>query len=240
MPEDFEAEPTEMLEEPTPESVEAGPEAQPETEPQGRQMSASELRIREIYQDLKTERDTNQQLQRQIMWMQQQLMAATQPQKQPPPAPKIDPEIDELINPSIASRLSPLEQRLARQEQINAALYAQQEAAAAWDYVKTAVPDMDELAPDIQAYLQSIPKGRADKITQDPDLVIQTAELVRAMRGAGKAVGVQAARQDLKQRSKSDVGAASPASISTKVDWNDPNLDWAAQEARLEAMRRGR
>lgn len=238
MPEDFEAETTELQEEQPTEAVEAEPEAQPETEPQKPKTIPFE-RFQEVYDDLKTTRQGYQQLQHQVMEMQRQLFEATKPQKQAPPAPKIDPEIDEIINPSISSRLSPLEQRLARQEQLNAALYAQQEAASAWDYVRTAVPDLDDLASDMQSYLNTLPQARANKITSDPDLVIQTAELVRAMKQAGKSVGVQAAKQDLKQRSKSDNGSASPAFSNAKVDWNAlSEEEFAAHEAKVEAQRR--
>lgn len=238
MPEDFEAETTELQEEQPTEAVEAESEAQPETEPQKPKTIPFE-RFQEVYADLKTARQGHQQLQNQVMDLQRQLFEATKPQKQAPPAPKIDPEIDEIINPSISSRLSPLEQRLARQEQLNAALYSERVAAKAWGYVEEAVPDLKELIPDIEAYLESIPQARANKITSDPDLVIQMAELVRAMKQAGKSVGVQVAKQDLKQRSKSDNGSASPAFSNAKIDWNAlSEEEFAAHEAKVEAQRR--
>lgn len=236
MPEDFEAETPDLQEELNQETPEGESEAPPETQPQGREISASEKRIREIYSGWQTDRQLVQQLQQNVMNLQQQLMNASRPA--PQAAPKIDSEIDELVTPSINSRLSPLEQRLARQEQINATLYADREAQAAWDYVQTSVPDINDLAPDIKAYLANLPASRVQKITSDPDLVIQTAELVRAMKAAGHTTDLNAAKQDLKQRGKSNAGTASPATFSGKIDWNDPNLDWEKAEMMLEKQRR--
>lgn len=234
MPEDFEAETPDLQEEGTPEAVEAAPETPPETETKPRTIPFE--RFQEVYDDLKSTRQGYQQMQMQVMQMQQQLMAASRPQA---PAPKnVDPEIDDLIDPSLSKRISPLEARLARQEQINAALWAETESQRAWDYVKTSVDDLDELAPHIQSYLATLPQARANKITSDPDLVILTANFVRAQRDAGKSVGTQVAKQDLKQRTKSDAGTASPPNFGNKVDWTDPNLDWEKHEAMLERQRR--
>lgn len=236
MPEDFEATPSDLQEpEVQVEEPEGSPE--PEPEPPSQQRHVPFERFQEVYDDLKSERASRQQLTQQIMQMQQQLMAQTQRASQPPPPP-VDPEVAALIDPILKQHLAPYQQRLNEMQQREAAMWANQEAATAWEYVKSEVPDLDALAPDMQAYLSTLPQGRANKITSDPDLVIQTANLVRAMKEAGKSVGVQAAKQDLKQRTKSDVGAASPASFTSKIDWSDPNLDWAEAEAKLERMRR--
>jgi len=235
MPEEFEAETQDLQEEQPLETVEAESEAPPETNTKPRHIPFE--RFEEVYADLKAERAGREQLQHQIFQMQQQLLAAS---KAPaPPEPKVDPEIDELISPILNKRLAPYEQRIAQMQQREAAMWAEREASNAWDYVKSNVKDLDELAPDMQSYLASLPSARANKITSDPDLVIQTAELVRAMKLAGKSVGVTAAKQDLKQRTKSDSGTASPSPSNLKdIDWSDPNLDFDAMEAKIEAQRR--
>lgn len=234
MPEDFEAETQDLQEEPIQETAEAESEAPPETPEKARTVPYE--RFQEVYDDLKATRQSHQQMQFQIMQMQRDLMQATAKPKAP--EPQLDPEVDQILDPYLQKRLAPYQQTLAEMQKREAAMWANQEAQTAWEYVKTAVPDLDELAPDMQNYLATLPSTRANKITADPDLVIQTAELVRAMRSAGKAVGTQVAKQDLKQRSKSDVGTASPANISGKIDWNDPNLDWDKHEAMLERQRR--
>ena len=140
-----------------------------------------------------------------------------QQQQQRAAEPDVDPEVEQLVAPILKKQLASYENRLQAIQQREAAMYANQEAAAAWDYVRTSVPDLDELANDIQTYLQSIPAKRANMITSDPDLVIQTAELVRAKKAAGQAIGTQAARQDLKARGKGDSGTSTNSIQSSKT-----------------------
>lgn len=147
------------------------------------------------------------------------LQAQQQAQRQAP-EPEVDPEVEQLVAPILKKQLASYENRLAAIQQREAAMYANQEASAAWDYVRQSVPDMDDLANDIQAYLQSIPSRRANIITSDPELVIQTAELVRAKRAAGQAIGTQAAKQDLKARGKGDSGTTTnPVSGTKTYNW---------------------
>ena len=233
MPEEFEAETPDLQEEPTPEVAEAAPETPPETAPKERHVPFE--RFQEVYDELKSSRQSQQQMQFQIMQMQRELMDAAKPKA---PEPQLDAEADEILAPYIQKRLAPYQQTLAEMQKRENAMWAAQEAQNAWEYVKTSVPDLDDLATEMQSYLATLPPARANKITSDPDLVIQTAELVRAMKSVGKTANVQAAKQDLKQRSKSDTGTASPILSTSKIDWSDPNLDYAAMEAKLEAQRR--
>ena len=235
MPEEFEAETQDLQDEQTPETVEAEPETPPETTPEARHVPFE--RFQEVYDELKSSRQSQQQMQFQIMQMQRDLLQATTKPKAP--EPQLDPEADEVLAPYIQKRLAPYEQTLAQMQKREAAMWAETEARNAWEYVKTAVPDLDDLATEMQSYLATLPQARANKITSDPDLVIQTAELVRAMKSAGKAVGTQVARQDLKQRTKSDAGTASPAPSTSKIDWSNlSDQEFAAMEAKIEAQRR--
>lgn len=239
MPEEYEAETQDLQDESAPETVEAEQETQPETKTTPNHIPYD--RFKEVYDDFKGQRDLVAQLQHQNMQMQQQLWYTQQQQQQrqaQQPPVKIDPEIDELIDPSLNRRLSPLEHRLAKNEQMNAAMWAKQEADSAWEYVKSEVRDFDELAPDIETYLKSLHPSRVQKITSDPDRVIEVAELVRAKKAAGQSISLSGAKQDLKQRTKSDAGTASPALSNQKIDWSDPNLDYHAAEEAIERKRR--
>lgn len=197
-----------------------------QTKPQG----VDYARFQEVNQRMQQAEQRAHELQVSILQLQQ---AQLQQQRKQNPEPVIDREVEDLVAPILRKHLGPYEQRMAELQQREAAMWANQEAQAAWDYVRTEVPDMDDLAPDMQAYLQSIPTKRANLITSDPDLVIQTAELVRARKSAGLSISNTAAKQDLKQRGKGDSGSAPSPIQSTK------NVNWAAlSDAEFDAMER--
>lgn len=182
--------------------------------PQSHPQSVDYGRFQEVNERMRLAEQRAHELQMAVLNLQ-----AAQHQQQKAPEPDVDPEVEQLVAPILKKQLASYENRLQAIQQREAAMYANQEAQAAWDYVRTSVSDLDELAPDIQAYLQSIPAKRANMITSDPDLVIQTADLVRAKKAAGQAIGTQAARQDLKARGKGDSGT-STSSVSGSKTYN--------------------
>jgi hypothetical protein len=154
-----------------------------------------------------------------LQLQQQQIMAQQASQAKDP---DVDPDVEALIAPVLHKRLTPLQRELELVKQREAALLAERQAKAAWDYVRDNVPDLDDLGPAIQEYLSGLSPERQNKITSDPDLVIQTAELVRERVASGKALSQKAAKADMKARTKGESGAASIPSKSTNTprDWS--------------------
>lgn len=197
---EVEAESEETAEQPVP--------PQPQSHPQ----SVDYGRFQEVNERMRFAEQRAHELQMALLNFQ-----TAQQQQQKASEPDVDPEVEQLVAPILKKQLASYENRLQAIQQREAAMYANQEAQAAWDYVRSSVPDLDELANDIQTYLQSIPAKRAGLITSDPDLVIQTAELVRAKKAAGQAIGSQAAKQDLKARGKGDSGTSTTSVSGTKT-----------------------
>lgn len=203
----------EEVEQNTPEiEVESEETTESQAPPQSHPQSVDYGRFQEVNERMRVAEQRAHDLQMALLNFQ-----AQQHQQQRAPEPEVDPEVEQLVAPILKKQLASYENRLQAIQQREAAMYANQEAAAAWDYVRQSVPDLDELAPDIQTYLQSLPAKRAGLITSDPDLVIQTAELVRAKKAAGQAIGTQAAKQDLKARGKGDSGTSTISVSGTKT-----------------------
>lgn len=155
-----------------------------------------------------------QQLQLMILQAQQQAKAPVVPEPTP------DPDVEAVVKPVLKKYLAPYEAEIQRLQQTNLALAGKAEAEAAVQYVRQNVPDIDDLMPDINAWVSSQSAVMQQKIRQDPDGVIMVANLVRAERAASGKGNTSTARQSMKSRARTEHGATSPNPTSTEnVDW---------------------
>ena len=87
-------------------------------------------------------------------------------------------------------------------------------------YVRNFVPDFDSVAPEMFALIKSKPQSLQDTILGNPDLVIEYANITKAMIAAGQTNKTTTVKQDLKKRAVSESGGSSnpPVRTSTKID----------------------
>lgn len=151
------------------------------------------------------------------------------------PEPDIDPELEKLVAPVIQKQTRHLNQEIAKRDELLAQIAAKNEADKAWSYVVSNVPDIDELKPDIVAYLDSISPAMANKYTSDPDSVVMVANFVRAQKAAGNSMASKAAKQDLKNRAKTDAtGGSRVPTSTTQTDWSTmSNEDFIAAQRKM-------
>jgi hypothetical protein len=183
-------------------------------------------RFQEVYHKGKQADETaralyaqNQQLMQILLNAQQQV----QSRPQQAPSQKVDPEAEafiKLIKPALDQENRPLLERIAQQEQIIQNLAQQSESQAAWVWLQGNVPDLNEIAPDLLAYIDSRPDKNA--ILSDPNRVYDAAQIVRLSRQAGGKKQDAGVKDALRQESRSRGRAELPNTqtrTSTK-DWS--------------------
>jgi hypothetical protein len=182
-------------------------------------------RFKEVWEERQFARHEADQLRQQNLEIQRQVMAAAmqaQRQQIAPPKAKTreEQELAELLQPFINDAIKPLEQDYQRKSAMLDQIVADTEARRAEDYVKSNVPDFNDLAPDLQSWLNNQPPGYRNFITSHPDNVVLACNMIRATRAVGgKQVAAQV-RNDLKSRSKSESG------VSPSQSGKNQNIDW--------------
>lgn len=191
-------------------------------------------RFQEVWNERQEARSYAQQLQMQIMQMQQQVNALSQTQNAPRD-PDVDPDVEQIVAPVLNKYVKPLVQQLNAAKAELSQVQAKAEAEAAWGYVLSHVPDMEDLKADIAKEIEGKSPVIQRKITSDPDLIIELAEKVRLKRSSGASAASSAVRNDLKSRSRSETsGTRTSPTSSNNIDWLSlSDEEFAAAEARL-------
>jgi hypothetical protein len=225
MPEEFENSPSGEVENPVEEAVpeQEAVEAAPVVDrrvPYGRFAEVNEAKNR-------AEQELHQ-MRLAMLQMQQQMATPREVE------PEVDPEIDRLVAPIVEKHTRYLKNELAQRDQILSQVAAKAEADQAWNYVTANVPDIEELKPDIVAYLESVSPAMAQKYTSDPDNVVMVANFVRAQKLAGNSNASKAAKADLKGRAKVDQSGSSrvPTTGNNNVDWSNMSANEFAEAQR--------
>lgn len=176
-------------------------------------------RFQEVWQERQDARGAVSALQQQILMLQNQILA-TQHSMNTPRDPDPDPDVEQIVAPVLNKYVKPLVQQLNAAKQELYQVQARNEAEQAWNYVLQHVPDMDDLKEDLAREIEAKPRTVQQKITSDPDLVIELAEKVRLKRASGNVTTGNAGRADLKSRTKSESGGQrTNPSNSRVVDW---------------------
>jgi hypothetical protein len=194
-----------------PEPVDAEPEKKiPDTVPYDR--------FQEVYQESKQAKAAIQQLayqNQQLMAAFQQLQGGQQQQRK-----AVDPEVQaflDVIRPGLDEYIAPVLRELQATKQTNVQLQNKAISEAAWNYVQTNVPDLNEIAPDLMELIDS--RRDKDAILADPDRVVDLAELVRLRKNGPKPKGPsEEVRKVSRSQAKAEVPNTQPR--TSIKDWN--------------------
>lgn len=119
--------------------------------------------------------------------------------------PEINPELEEVgkfLAPWFQQQVQPLVQTIQQQQQMIAMLQGNQKVAEAFDYVRSSVPGFNELLPDLEKWLDAKPEHIRQRITADPDLIINEALIVRELKQRGGEVSKPPIKSDVRDRAR--------------------------------------
>ena len=193
------------------------PEAEAEVqaqEPEAKQHMIPQDRFNEVNEARKHAEAMLAHYQNNAIQRAQQVQA---PKKQPTAAEIAEFQANqELLNPYIGPVVQELNELKA--EVIN--YKVEKLANEAERYVRNFVPDFDSVAPEMFALIKSKPQSLQDTILGNPDLVIEYANITKAMIAAGQTNKTTTVKQDLKKRAVSESGGSSnpPVRTSSKID----------------------
>lgn len=215
LPDDFEA----------PQAEASGENPAPEPEPVKEEVKTVPLHVvQEMRQERQRILQEAEQLRLQNILLSQQMQQFTQPKPAPPPQqPKMsreEQELEEILEPFIQRKIAPVMEDLRRKDQFIQNIAAEREASRAMDYVTAHVPDFQELAPDLQAWLESQAPAYRNNVTSHPDNVIMACNMIRAIKAGGNTMVGQQVAADIKARSKSERGISTSRPSTSSVDFN--------------------
>lgn len=205
--------------EPTPEEI-ADPavteEPHVEPEPEPKHVPAS--RFNEVWQErqaLKQKADDLESYNRQMQLAYIQQMQTLQRNAMPGQKPVVDPELEEVgryLAPWLQEQMKPLVSTIQQQNEVIRMLQGDREVQGAFQYVQNAVPEFVELLPDLEKWLDAKPPHVRQRITADPDLIINEALIVREMK---RVTGGNAAPPVVKTDARSRAKVEGPGSSGT-------------------------
>jgi len=205
--------------EPEPDA-EPEPAPEPEPEPQAPPKAERDEAIRER-QMLKQKADELESHNRQLQMAYFQAVQNAQRNALPGQQPVLDPEVEAVgkyLAPWLQQQMQPLVQTIQQQQQMLMMLQGNAKVSEAFDYVKSNVPEFDSLLPYLEKWRDAKPAHIRERITADPDLIINEALIVRELkhREGGKVTPPS----DVRQRAKVEgpgPGGTSPSQKTSDV-----------------------
>ena len=164
----------------------AAAEAPPTPEPEPKYIPAG--RFNEVWQErqaFKQKADEMESYNRQMQLAYIQQMQTLQRNALPGQKPVVDPELEEVgryLAPWLQEQMRPLANTIQQQQEVIRMLQGDREVQGAFQYVQNAVPEFVELLPDLEKWLDAKPPHVRQRITADPDLIINEALIVREMK----------------------------------------------------------
>lgn len=188
--------------------------------------------------ELKELRDTirrqSEELHQQKLWAMQQI----QNQQKPEPDPQVDPDVERVLAPVIQKNLRPVLEENERLKGQVISLAEQARVQANIDYIERNIPNFEDIRQDLAKEIEALPKADQDVVLNSPTLIVKLAQSLNASRGV---TSKQASRQRAVTESSTATSATKNSSALGSVDWNNLTpAEFAAQEAKIEQMRRNR
>ena len=154
------------------------------------------------------------------------------------PEPEVDPDVERVLAPVIHKNLKPVLEENERLKGQVTSLAEQARVQANIDFIERNIPNFDEIRQDLAKEIESMPKSDQDLILSSPTLIVKLAQSLNTSRGVSS-------KQVSRQRAFSEGSTGTSATKNTtglgNIDWNNLTpAEFAAQEAKIEQMRRNR
>jgi hypothetical protein len=209
------------------------PEVEPET-----QQEETHRRVEIDPDELKDLRETirrqQEELHQQKLWAMQQY----QQNQKPEPEPQVDPDVERVLAPVIQKNLRPVLEENERLKGQVMGLAEQARVQANIDFIERNIPNFEDIRQDLAKEIEALPKADQDVVLNSPTLIVKLAQSLNASRGVSSK---QVSRQRAVTESSTATSATKNSSALGSVDWNSLTpAEFAAQEAKIEQMRRSR
>lgn len=218
-------------------SLEEGTNQEPEVEQVEQQEPEPKRKVELDPDDLREMRETirrqAEELHQQKLWAMQQFQQQNQK-----PEPEVDPDVERVLAPVIHKNLRPVLEENERLKGQVTSLAEQARVQANIDYIERNIPNFEDIRQDLAKEIESLPKADQDLILSSPTLIVKLAQGINANRGVSS-------KQVSRQRAFSEASTGTSASKNTSglgnIDWDSLTpAEFAAQEAKIEQMRRTR
>lgn len=216
------------------ENQESIPEVEPETQPEPEPPRRIEIDPDELKELRDTIRRQQEELHQQKLWAMQQF----QQNQRPDPEPQVDPDVERVLAPVIQKNLRPILEENERLKGQVVGLAEQARVQANIDFIERNIPNFEDIRQDLAKEIESLPKADQDMVLNSPTLIVKLAQSLNASRGVSSKA---ATRQRAVTESSTATSATKNSSVLGSVDWNALTpAEFAAQEAKIEQMRRNR